>query len=142
MSYSLAFSQAIIILVFVADKVQQGMYEFISTKHLSEALNLSTPTAVKIVQSLNRAGLIETREGAKGGIRLAVPPAEITILDVFTAIEQERPLFQSRLRIRVTGEKPTRAQRSILTVLNNAENAMKTNLQATTIDDLLVEINR
>lgn len=67
MSYSLAFSQSVITVLFVADKVQQGIYDFVPTQEISDALNIPKPSAVKILQSLNRAGIIETREGAKGG---------------------------------------------------------------------------
>lgn len=142
MSYSLAFSQAIVSVVYIADKVQQGMFEFIPTKQLAEDLNLARPTAVKILQNLNRAGIIETREGAKGGVRLALPAQDVTVLDIFTAIEQERPLFQMRLNLRVTGEKPSQVQQAIIDVLTNAEAAMKESLRQTTIADLVATINR
>ena len=142
MSYSLAFSQAILTALFVADKVQQGMYDFVPTKELSDSLNIARPSAVKILQSLNKAGMIETREGAKGGVRLAVSPEDVTILDIFNAIEVNRPLFRHDLRVRVTGEKPTRGQQAISEVLASAEEAMKAELHEITISDLLRQINR
>ena len=141
MSYSLAFSQAIMIVIFVADKVQQGHYDFVPTAQLSEALNISRPSAVKILRSLTGAGMIETREGAKGGVRLAVRPSAITILDVFEAIEVGKPMFRQDYRIRVTGEKPTRAQQEVLTIFNSAETAMKDQLARWTIADLLNVLN-
>lgn len=141
MSYSLAFSQAIMTALYVADKVQQGSYDFVPTKQLSEDLNIAGPTAVKILQSLNRVGLIETREGARGGIRLAVPPSEVTILDIFNAIENERPLFRSDLHVRATGEKPTRAHQEISNLLTSAEEAMKDKLKELTVKDLLNKLN-
>jgi len=140
MSYSLAFSQAIVAAVYIADKVQQGMFEFIPTKQLAEDLNLARPSAVKILQNLNRAGIIETREGAKGGVRLAQPAADVSILDIFLAIEQERPLFQTRVNLRVTGAKPTRVQQAIIDVMTNSEEAMKASLQQKTIADLVSEL--
>jgi Rrf2 family protein len=142
MSYSLAFSQAIITVLFVADKVRQGIYDFVPTKELAEALNIARPSAVKILQHLQRVGLIETREGAKGGVRLAKLPQEITILDIFMAIEQERPLFRHDLQVRVTGEKPTRGQQAISALLISTEEVMKANLEKTTIADLLNKINQ
>ena len=142
MSYSLAFSQAIITVLFVADKIQQGIYDFVPTKELSEALNIARPSAVKILQSLQRVGIIETREGAKGGVRLAKLPAEITILDIFTAIEQERPLFRHDLQIRVTGAKPTRGRQVILNTLTSAEEAMKDKLADVTVENLLNQLNQ
>jgi len=141
MSYSLAFSQAILTVLFVADKVEQGYYDFMPTKELSASLNIARPTAVKILGNLASAGIIETREGAKGGVRLAVAPADVTTLDVFEAIESGKPMFRNNFQLRVTGEKPTRAQQAILTVLNEAEASMKARLAQTTIADLMAVLN-
>jgi len=141
MSYSLAFSQAIMTVLFVGDKVEQGFFDFVPTKEISASLNIARPTAVKILGNLASAGIIETREGAKGGVRLAIAPADVTILDVFTAIETGKPLFRHDFDLRVTGDKPTRAQAAVLTVLNEAEEAMKSQLAQTTIAELLAVIN-
>jgi len=137
MSYSLAFSQAIVTVIFVADKVQQGMFDFVPTKQLSESLNIARPTAVKILRHLTGAGIIETREGAKGGVRLAVCPEDVTILDIFEAIETGKPMFRHDYRLRVTGKKPTRVQAEVLTILNSAESAMKAQLETVTVADFL-----
>lgn len=142
MSYSLAFSQAIVTVLFVGDKVEQGFYDFVPTKELSERLNIARPTAVKILANLASVGIIETREGAKGGVRLALAPADVTILDVFAAIETGKPLFRHDFELRVTGEKPTRAQQAVLTIFNEAEAAMKDRLAQTTIADLLAILNQ
>ena len=73
--------------VYIADKVQQGFFEFTPTTQLAQDLNIARPTAVKTLQSLNQAGIIETREGAKGGVRLAKPADQVTVLDILAAIE-------------------------------------------------------
>ncbi len=141
MSYSLAFSKAVIMILFIADKVNQGMYDFVPTKLVSQALNIAAPTAVKILQSLTRSGLIETREGAKGGIRLALPADKVTVLDIFNAVEYNRPLFRDDFNLNVSGKKPTLGQESIATVMNNAEQAMKKELMKVTVLNLMEEIN-
>ena len=141
MSYSLAFSQAIITVLYVADKVQQGSYDFVPTKQLSEDLNIAGPSAVKILQSLNGVGIIETREGAKGGVRLAKLPADITILDIFNAIENERPLFRFDLGLQITEKKPARAHQEISGLLSSAEEAMKDKLKQVTVEHLLNKLN-
>ncbi len=141
MSYSLSFSQAIVTVIFVGDKVAQGFYDFVPTKELSEALNIARPTAVKILGNLAGAGIIETREGAKGGVRLAMPPAEVTLLDIFQAIESGKAMFRHDFELGVTGEKPTRAQAAILDILNESEAAMHNRLAQTTIADLLAILN-
>jgi Rrf2 family protein len=141
MTYSLAFSQAILVALYVADKVEQGMFEFIPTSQLSDDLNLSPSSTGSILRRFNSAGLIETREGAKGGVRLAIPPSEVTILHIFDAIEGGKSLFLNNIKMRVTGEKPTRANQAIAKLFLQAEESMKAQLKATTIADLMAILN-
>lgn len=141
MSYSLSFTQTLFLVLYVADKMDQGIYEFIPTQQISEQLNIPPSSAGSILRRLNRSGIIESREGASGGVRLMIAPENITLLDLFNAIEQERPLFQTNFRTNVTGTKPTRAQTAISDVLADAEKAMKEQLAAITVRDLMRAIN-
>lgn len=140
MSYSTTFPHAILALLYVTDKVQQGMFDFVPIQQISAELNIPPSTTGLIMRYLSRAGLVETREGAKGGIRHARSPETITLYDIFKAIEQERPLFQTHLQPRVTGSKPTRAQQAIISSLLAAEEAMRHQLQQTTLAELLQEL--
>src|SRR5882724_10996856 len=101
MAYSLAFSQSVYIVLLIAAKVQQGQFDFVPTQRISDALNIPPSTVGAILRRLHHARLIETREGANGGIRLAKPPGEITVLDVFMAVEQGRALFHTESFSRV-----------------------------------------
>lgn len=141
MSYSSAFSQAIVTLVFVGDKVRQGHFDFVPTSVISTAMNLKTPTLVKILRQLSLAAVIETREGARGGVRLQRDPGQVTLLDVFDAIEARRPLFQCHLGLGATGEKPERAKRELLRLMGGAERAVRADLAKTTIADVIRAIN-
>ncbi len=137
MSYSLIFSKAVILMLFVADKIRQGHFDFVPTKVLSETLNIPRPTTVKILQGLHQNGLVETREGARGGIRLAKKAGDITILDIFYAIERDKPLFRIDFNLNVSGEKPAKGQTRIAQILKDSENTMKQKLKEVTIADLL-----
>ena len=57
------------------------------------------------------------------------------------AIETGKPMFRHDFELRVTGEKPTRAQGAVITLLTAAEAAMKEQLAQTTIADLIVVLN-
>lgn len=140
MSYSTSFPHAILAMIYVTDKVQQGKSDYVPIQQISSELNIPASTTGLIIRYLSRAGLIETREGAKGGVRHARPPESITIYDIFKAIEQERPLFQTQLHPRVTGTKPTKAQQAIASVLSGAEQAMLQQLRLATLADLLGEL--
>lgn len=137
MAYSLAFSQAIAITLYIRIKTEEGKYDYLSTKALSEYLNIPVPTAAKVLKSLNTAGLIETKEGAGGGIMLARKPADITLLDIFTAIEHERPLFKSRFEINDDTESVVQLIGKIEHTLTDAEQAMKKSLSKVTLANLL-----
>ena len=41
----------------------------------------------KVMQALSRAGVVESVRGPHGGTRLARPPAEITLLEVYEALD-------------------------------------------------------
>ena len=137
MSYSLAFSQSLFLVLYVASKVEQGTYEFTPTQKISQDLNSPPSTAGMLLRRLIRAGIIESREGASGGVRLALRPENLSVLDIFMAIEQERPLFQTNIQLNVAGAKATKVQQAILETLGNAEIAMKGSLEEVTIRDLM-----
>jgi Rrf2 family protein len=133
MSYSLAFSQAIAMVVYIAIKVEHEIYDFVPTRELAENLNIANPSAVKILQNLSRAGIIETREGAKGGVRLGGAPDKLTLLDIFTAIEHERPLFRIDPGMRVENEEAQQIVQRVLDIFSESEQAMKGRLHEVTV---------
>jgi len=53
------------------------------------ALNQNVPAKflARLLQQLNKAGLVESQRGIRGGFRLARPAHEITVLHVLEAVE-------------------------------------------------------
>ncbi len=142
MSYSLSFSKAIMVIIFISDKIRQGQFDYLSTKMISETLNIPKPTLVKILQSLTSAGIIETKEGKQGGIRLRKKPANLTILDILSAVETGKPLFQTSFNILAEGKRPDTAQKLVSGVLNGAEEQMKNALNQKSIEEILIEMGK
>lgn len=136
MSYSLGVWQAMLATVYVADKVMLGKYEFVPTSKMADDLGIPAPSLSRMLRNLNRAGIIETREGAKGGVRLAIPPEDVTLLAVVDAIEQSLPLFRTDAALNVAGETPTRRQSDLKDALGRAESAMRSSLEGVTIADI------
>ncbi len=141
MSYSLSFTKAVLVVIFIADKMDRNQEEFLSTSEISKYLSIPKPTLVKILQGLNAANIIETREGKQGGIRLMKSPTKITILDILEAVEQGKRLFQTSFNIYAEGKRPTNAQKSIKNTLDCAEDQMKLKLSKKTIKDLQTEMD-
>lgn len=137
MAYSLAMYQAVSIVIYIAIKKEECGYEFCTTKSISEKLGIAAPTTVKILNKLNAAGITMTKEGAKGGVLLAKSPNEITLLDIFLILEQDRPLFKTGLDLKIFGEGVDILKEKIQESLADAEKAMKISLQQVTIKSLM-----
>lgn len=129
MTYSLGVWQAMLATVYTADKIRLGEYDFVPTSQLAADLDIPAPSLARLLRSLNRAGIMETREGAHGGVRLAVSPDQVTLLDVVEAVEQQRPLFRTDASPAVTGITPTQRQQALRSTLQSAEEAMRQRLE-------------
>lgn len=141
MGYSLSFTKSILVVIFISDKIRQNQFEFLSTADISKFLSIPKPTLVKILQNLNVANIIETKEGKQGGIRLMKDPSKITVLEILEATERAKPLFQTSFNILAEGKRPNNAQKSIKKVLVDAEKCMKNELAQKTILEILVEMD-
>jgi len=58
-----------------------------ATKQIAENQEIPASFLAKIISQLSIAGLIQTSRGAKGGVRLARKPEDISLLDVVEAID-------------------------------------------------------
>jgi Rrf2 family protein len=141
MGYSLSFTKAILVVIFISDKIRQKQFDFLSTADISKYLSIPKPTLVKILQNLNAANIIETKEGKQGGIRLLKPPSKITVLEILEAMEKGKPLFQTSFNILAEGKRPNNAQKSIKNILSEAEKQLKNELSNKTIEEILIEMN-
>jgi FeS assembly SUF system regulator len=54
---------------------------------LAAETGIPLPTAQKLVSRLSLAGLLESSRGTGGGVRLARPPAAISLADIIEAVE-------------------------------------------------------
>ena len=132
MTYPLGVWQALLVSVYVADKVRLGEYDFVPTSRLAEDLSIPAPSVARLLGRLSRAGLVETREGAGGGVRLAVAPERVSLLGIVEAVDPG-PLFRTDSVPAVTGPTPTRRQQALRDALAGAEDAMRSTLEGVTL---------
>lgn len=136
MTYSLGVWQATLATVYVADKVRRGDVEFVPTSRLADDLAIPAPSLSRLLRALSAAGIIETREGARGGVRLARDPSQVSLLDIVKAIDGETALFRTDTRPRVEGRTPEQRQRAIRGALGDAEAALRASLREVTIESI------
>jgi len=117
--------------------------EVASVRNLAELQGLSIDYVAKLFTKLSRAGLTVSAEGKNGGFRLARPAREISVLDVVSAIDGVKPLFECReIRVRCAlfeGHAPrwaTDGVCSIHAVMLDAEKRMRDALASQTLADL------
>jgi len=58
-----------------------------SVSQLSSETGVPGPTVAKALKALGRDGLVDSVRGARGGYRLARPPASVSVAEVIAAIE-------------------------------------------------------
>ncbi|MFF0825749.1 Rrf2 family transcriptional regulator [Brevibacillus sp. NPDC003359] len=70
-------------------------HAMLSGEALSQQLRVSPTYLQKLMRKLVQAGIVSSVPGAKGGFRLQASPDDITIHDVFSAIEGVKSLYRS-----------------------------------------------
>ncbi len=66
---------------------QLGPDQRAATGQIAKEKSIPPSFLAKIVSQLSVAGLLQTSRGARGGVSLAKPPHEISLLDVVEAID-------------------------------------------------------
>ena len=68
--------------------------QLLSARRVAENHNLPPELVAKVLQGLRKSGLVETRQGIRGGYRLARPAEEIRITEVIESIEGPLALIE------------------------------------------------
>src|SRR5437868_4538043 len=111
---------------------------------LAEFHGVPAAYLAKALQSLSRAGIVESVPGRNGGYRLGRPPAEITLLDVVEAIEGQESSFRcTEIRKRGPARVSPRLYLPVCAIADamyRADEAWRAELRQTTVADLLQQL--
>ena len=106
-----------------------------STQEIAERQNIPSPFLAKIISQLSLSGLVSTFRGAGGGVKLARPASEISLLEVIEALEG--PIRLNRCLIQPSAC-PRDKDCPVHSVWAVAQAQLSTLLDTTTFDDLLL----
>jgi len=111
---------------------------------LAEFHGVPAAYLAKALQSLSRAGIVESVPGRHGGYRLARRPAEITLLDVIEAVEGQESSFRcTEIRKRGPAKVSPRLYSPVCAIaeaMYRADEAWRAELRRTTVADLLQKL--
>jgi Rrf2 family protein len=121
----------------------------LSTRDLAELQGISSAFLAKILQKLEKAGIVQATGGIRGGYLLAKAPEDIDFLQIVDAIEGKKPLFECR-EIRgqcaLFGDSPprwaTKGVCSIHAVMLRAEQSMRATLAEHSLADAAQTVAR
>ena len=110
---------------------------------IAEYYDLPVPYLRKHFQALSRSGLVATTSGPRGGYRLARAAADISLLQIYQALEGTEPAFRCN-EIRKQGvtacsQKLYPVACNIATSMWRAEAAWKAELAKVSLEDVLGE---
>ena len=110
---------------------------------LSERLGLSDSYLKKIMRQLVVAGLVDSEAGKKGGFVLKRAPKNISLLDVFEAIESTAPFLSTTNLVDKVFPKEKKIahekEQQIISVFTRAEQAYRHSLSQFTLDHVVAE---
>ncbi len=90
MKFSKATDYGLLLLI---DLAKLGHGEYTSVRQVARSKGISERFLSSIVRELANAGILSSRRGTNGGIRLARPSNEISLADVIEALEGPIELF-------------------------------------------------
>ena len=135
-----SLEQAVCILLVIAHTKGHAP---VKSYTLSERMGLSDSYLKKIMRQLVVAGLVDSEAGKKGGFVLKRAPKNISLLDVFEAIESTAPfLSTTNLVDKVFPKEKMIAhekEQQIISVFTRAEQAYRQSLSQFTLDHVVAE---
>ena len=117
----------------------QGEYKTTST-FLAGSVNVHPVIIRKTLGQLRTAGLVEVAAGV-GGAKLTRSPKDITLLDVFRAVEEEEDLFHFQENPNPQCPVGRNIHRVLGTRLEKIKQHMMDDLAAITLEELLNAVN-
>ena len=86
------FTMAAHVLAMLAHAEQEDRRP-VTSERMAASIQTNPVVVRRLLAELARAGLVMSKRGTSGGVRLARSPRKITLLDVYSAVEDKVVLF-------------------------------------------------
>lgn len=107
-----------------------------SSREVAEEMSIPRDYLIQLAQLLRNAGIIHARPGKNGGYTLAKDPSEISMLDVFNALQNERPRSE-----RTEAEGASDLLQNITAACSAIEREMEEYMSSITLQNMIERIH-
>jgi Rrf2 family protein len=129
MAANLRFSTGIEALALMATEPEK----FHTSHALATALATNPVVIRRLLSTLSRAGLVSSVKGPSGGTRLAKSPKQITLRDIYRALDAGELLHQTAHDSAETKD----LKKTMRSVFRKAQKSLEEELDSTTLNQLL-----
>jgi Rrf2 family protein len=109
-----------------------------TTEQIAEATQVPQAYLSKVLQALNRAGVVRSQRGVGGGVKLVAAPGKLTILEVVNAVDPIERITTCPLGLAAHGVRLCPLHRRMDDALAMVEDAFR----KTTLAEVLAEPTR
>src|SRR5262249_51030574 len=88
MSVNPRFAVAVHVLAVLGYLERRGV-ELVPSSLIAQSVSTNAVVIRNLLRSLKKSGLVLSKEGKHGGVRLAKAPARISLHEIYAAVEQE-----------------------------------------------------
>lgn len=130
-------SQTVEYALRAAVHLARHMPEAQTTDQIAKATQVPRPYLAKVLQGLNRAGIVQSQRGLGGGITMTKKASELTILQIINAVEPLQRIHTCPLKLSSHGTRLCSLHRRLDDALAGVEKAFS----QSTLAEILGEPN-
>jgi Rrf2 family protein len=109
-----------------------------TSEEIAQKLNTNPVVIRRVLSLLRQAGFITSHKGPSGGSKLAKSPKAIRLGDLYRALEPSPVLHDAG----VSGESAAKVSSALVKLFRDAQAALETELDSTTLNQLAKKIDR
>jgi Rrf2 family protein len=136
MAANTRMATAVQILCVIAYKGADGT----NSEIIAKSLRTNPVVVRRLLKSMEQQGLVEIRPGKDGGVQLRRTPDQITLDQIYKAVESETAVFALRPRGNLNCPVDSRMKGLLAPVFKAADNAVKATLRQTSLGSFVKKI--
>lgn len=136
----MALSSRLATAIHIVSILRHHKDEFVKSEYIAHSVNTNAVVVRRIIGKLSKAGLVIAQSGSNGGAKLKLCPNQVTLLDVYNAVEDEAlfHIHEGNLNCPLS----YKLKEVLEDQLGKIEESMKENLSKITVEQIFKETEK